>query len=275
VESALDARLLGLERRDDGAVLIALVPHLCRPDGALYGGTALAASLAAMELVTGRPSLWATAQLVASAQVGDELVCTVEVLAHGRYIDQVRVTGSVAEDIVFASVGSAAVTRPDGLRGVGVSMPAVTPPEDSAPRASRGSSWGDGEPGHHRVMEVLEAVPLDATQLERGRLTMWARIEDESTTTAAKLGFIADMVPLAACATAGVHGAGTSLDNSLRVGRLVDSEWVLLDLRGHVAEGGYGHGDAHLWSPDGVLLGTASQTAKLFTFDSFFGGPPR
>ena len=72
------------------------------------------------------------------------------------------------------------------------------------------------------------------------------------------------------CDAAGVRGAGTSLDNSLRVGHLVDCEWLLLDLHGHVAHDGYGYGDAHLWSPDGVLLGTGSQTAKLFSIDAFF-----
>ena len=41
-----------------------LAPHLCRHDGVLFGGTALAVTLAAFELVSERPSLWATVQFV-------------------------------------------------------------------------------------------------------------------------------------------------------------------------------------------------------------------
>ena len=270
MQSPLDQRLLGLEPVGDGALRLVLEPHLCRPDGALYGGTAIAAALAAMELVTDRPSLWATAQLVASAETGDVMDVVVEVLARGRYIDQARITGSVDGRIVFAAVGSTATGREDGLSGVGVTMPRVAPPEESSPRVSSRGSWSTGEPGHHRVVQILDAQRTDGAEHEPGQITMWSRIIDEPTTTAAKLGFIADMVPLAICDAAGVPGAGTSLDNSIRVGRLVDCEWVLLDLRGLVAHAGYGHGDVNLWSPDGVLLGTGSQTAKLFSFESFF-----
>ena len=67
----------------------------------------------------------------------------------------------------------------------------------------------------------------------------------------------------------GVEGAGTSLDNSLRLGEPADSEWVLLDLDAHVAVGGYGHGQVHLWAPDGRMLATGTQSARLFSFESF------
>lgn len=269
-ESSLDARLLGFERVGDHALRFELVPHLCRPDGALYGGTAIAAALAAMEVVTGRPALWATSQLVSSAQHADVVDVQVEPLARGRYIDQVRVTATVDDAVLFAAVGSTATPRRDGITGLGARMPAVTPPHRSAPRIHQ-HRWGDGELGHHRLMEVLTPEPVDGIPLAPGRQVLWGRLVDEHATTAAKLGFLGDMVPVAVCDAAGVQGAGTSLDNSLRVGRLVDCEWVLLDLHGHVAADGYGYGECHLWSPDGVLLGTASQTAKLFAFSTFFG----
>ena len=60
---------------------------------------------------------------------------------------------------------------------------------------------------------------------------------------------------------------GTSLDNSIRVGEFVDTEWVLLDLRPHLAAGDYGHGTVHVWSEDRRLLATASQTASMMRFD--------
>jgi acyl-CoA thioesterase-2 len=118
------------------------------------------------------------------------------------------------------------------------------------------------------VSQFLGAPNADGTQRPSGQRAMWARVTGEQATTAAKLGFLADMgVAHAICDAAGVAGAGTSLDNSLRVGRLVDTEWVLLDVHGIVAEGGYGHGLVHLWSPDGALLATGSQSVKLRMFE--------
>ena len=56
------------------------------------------------------------------------------------------------------------------------------------------------------------------------------------------------------------------LDNSLRFGRMVDTEWALLDMEPWLASGGYLHGAARIWSEDGTLLGVASQTASAMAW---------
>src|SRR4051794_22564308 len=226
-ESGLDARLLGFERVDEHRLRFVLEPHLCRPDGALFGGTAIAAAVAAMEAVAGRPALWATSQIVSSAQGGDTVDVLVETLARGNNVDQLRVTASVDDRVMVAALGSTGTPRRDGISGLGARIPAVTPPHRSEPRVHTAGSWGGmTERGQHRVMELLVPEPVDGAPLAPGRQVLWARLVDEHTNTAAKLGFLGDMVPVAVCDAAGVRGAGTSLDNSLRVGRLVDSEWV-------------------------------------------------
>ena len=60
-----------------------------------------------------------------------------------------------------------------------------------------------------------------------------------------------------------MKAGGSSLDNSIRVVRLVPTEWVLLDIRIHAIHAGFGHGLVHLWADDGTLMATASQTAVL------------
>src|SRR5580658_615248 len=70
-----------------------LVPKVARHDGGLYGGTAIAASVVAMEAATNRDALWLTTQYVATARLGDVVECTSEVLANGRNIAQVQVVG--------------------------------------------------------------------------------------------------------------------------------------------------------------------------------------
>ena len=53
---------------------------------------------------------------------------------------------------------------------------------------------------------------------------------------------------------------GNSLDNTLRVCRMVPTEWVLMDIRVHAVERGFGHGLVHMFAEDGTLLATASQS---------------
>jgi acyl-CoA thioesterase len=58
----------------------------------------------------------------------------------------------------------------------------------------------------------------------------------------------------------GIRGGGNSLDNTLRVVRLVPTEWVLLDIRIHAIDRGFAHGLVHMYAEDGTLMATASQS---------------
>ncbi|HEX8803244.1 MAG TPA: hypothetical protein VF743_03590, partial [Acidimicrobiales bacterium] len=133
------------------------------------------------------------------------------------------------------------------------------------------AGWAEAPPvGHHLASEHLEAPILDGSPDRPGHMAMWARLGgDLASASPAALGFLADMVPLACCRACGVEGAGTSLDNSLRIGEPGDAGWVLLELDAHVAHGGFGHGHVHVWSPDGRMLATGTQSARLFSLDDF------
>ncbi|MGZ4758847.1 MAG: acyl-CoA thioesterase [Acidimicrobiales bacterium] len=271
----VDRRLLGLEIDDTDPTVVRfeLVPKLCRGDGALFGGTALAVSLVCFELATSRPALWATVQFVGIATEGERFECRTTVVARGTYVDQVQLTATVADRLVFSASGSTATPRAEGISGQGRRMPRVEPPEGLAVMRP-GRAGAEVEPMGHYLVSEFRQVPAGAGASGGASgpdepVLMWARVVGETETTAAKLGFLADMVPLAVCRAAGAEGAGTSLDNSLRVGRLVDTEWVLVELEAHTADAGYGYGLSHMWAPDGTLMATGSQTSKLFTFESF------
>jgi acyl-CoA thioesterase len=161
----------------------------------------------------------------------------------------------------------------------------VAPPEESRPWGgpARRDDAGEhaavfGTPpavGHHLVSEHREAHIMDTSADRPGHMALWARLTGEfagTTMTPAVLGFLADMVPIAVCRAGGVEGAGTSLDNSLRVGEPIDTDWVLLELDAEQAVGGYGHGHVRLWSRDGRLLGTGTQSCRLFSFEDFLHG---
>jgi acyl-CoA thioesterase len=78
--------------------------------------------------------------------------------------------------------------------------------------------------------------------------------------SAATLAILGDYVPFGVGQALGKHAGGTSLDNTLRVARLVPTEWVLLDIQVHTIQEGFGHGLVHLWAEDGTLLAIASQS---------------
>ncbi len=128
-----DAEFLGLEATDAGDFAFEVRNHLARLDGQLYGGTAIAVSMAVAEMLTGRPAVWMTTQFVATAPGGARISVYPEVLAAGHRTSQVRVTGSDSNgNTMFASLGATATPKPDGLTGTFESMPEVASPAGSS-----------------------------------------------------------------------------------------------------------------------------------------------
>lgn len=276
-----DADFFGLTPADgSGTFRFRVENRLARLDGHLYGGTAIAVSIVAGELVSGRPVRWMTTQFVATAAPDAEITVTAEVLAPGRRTNQLRVTGTDGSGaVMFASLGASGLDRSDGLHGTFENPPGVDPPEDSEPWSSPFRAMvrhagveldlpeGPNDLGFNSVVEFREPSIRTHPDPGPGRICMWVRRRDDGPFTPALAAFVADMVPLSVAAACGVLAGGVSLDNSIRIGEFPDTDWVLLDLRPHLATSDYGHGAAHLWSRDGRLLATASQSASMIRFD--------
>jgi len=257
----LDIAWLGLERHGDGQWAFELTPPLARFDGKFFGGTGIAVATAMMEAETGRAALWATAQFVGTADVGERFECHVDVLAAGRKTSQLRMTGMVEDRLVLAAIGATGDPRPGPLNVQFGAMPDVPLPDETAewrpnitiPIPTDVESW----------LSIVELRGVGAPGVD---LAMWARMRDMPQTRAT-LGFLADMVPSRVVSAAGRVGAGTSLDNAMRYGPRPETDWILVEFDPYFAAGGYAHGGARLWAHDGTLLGVASQTATLLLFD--------
>lgn len=283
-----DASFLGLHSEDEGRFRFTVVDRLSRMDARLYGGTAIAVSIATAEELTKRPVLWMTTQFVATAAQDTEIDVLAEVLAPGKRTNQVRITGTGADGTaVFASLGATGHHREGGMTGEFERMPKVTPPSDaddgsgnpfSVMARSAGVERPEAPPsmprdtGFASVIEMRAADVVDHPDPGPGRVCMWLRRKDGEAITPALAAFMADMVPMSVALACGAMAGGTSLDNSIRIGTFVETEWILLDLRPHLAAGDYGHGSAHIWSESGHLMATASQTASMIRFDP--GQPP-
>ena len=235
-----------------------------RFDGAMYGGTGIAAAVMAMEAATQRPAIWATIQFVTSPMSGSIIESEVEVLAHGGRISQVQVTGRVDGDVAFVALGSTGAPRDGGLHGQFHKMPKAPAPEDTPPRMHFSRS-ADFEAHEHSYVSRVEMKMIEG----EGNVLMWARLVDEPVLTPAAVAFLADMVPVAVTRAAGKLGAGFSLDNAVRFGPDPDTEWVLLELIGDLANHGYGHGSFRAFDESGTLVATGGQTANMrFVADS-------
>ncbi len=107
-----------------------------------------------------------------------------------------------------------------------------------------------------------------------GRSALWAKLPDVLEMSSAALAVLGDYVPFGIGQALGLQAGGNSLDNTLRLGRIVPTEWVLLDIRVHQVVNGFGHGDVHLWSESGTLLATASQSTIVRMWREMPGGEP-
>jgi acyl-CoA thioesterase len=228
--------------------------------GFLFGGSGLGAAISAMEGTSGRQTIWATAQYLSYAKPGEILDIDVTIAVEGHQMTQARAVCHVGNREIL-TVNAALGERPMEVSGQWETMPDVASPDQCEPRLHRLPVDGtisdriDERLAKGRGYDELDGTPGD------GQTLMWARIPDViDGVDAASLAVLGDFVPMGVGQALGVRGGGNSLDNTLRVVHLVPTEWVLLDIRVHAVERGFGHGLVHMFAEDGTLLATASQS---------------
>ena len=237
-------------------------PELCTPGNFLFGGCGLGAGLVALEAASGRPCVWATAQYLSYAPTGSTVDYTVDLSVVGGHISQGRAVASVdGEEIltVNAALGLPQVE----INEVWVEPPKVPAPEDCPER---------------RIPKIFANSILDSidVRLAKGRIftdldgtpgepysAMWARVPGHLDPSAATLAIFGDYVAGGVSQPLGLRTMGRSLDNTLRMVQLKATEWVLCDIRMDAVVDGYAQGTAYLWSQDGDLLATASQSLSI------------
>lgn len=262
----MDVRqFLGLEETDDPTHWrLPVTEDVCTPLGFLYGGAGLAAGVAAMEEATARPVLWATAQFLASAYPPATLDFRIALGAEGGQIAQARVVATADDGTEVLVVTGAFGNRPIEAAGDWLAAPEGLPPPDACPPRIHQHATPTGIITRldMRIAEGRQPDELDGTP-GTGRTRLWARAPGLDLTDGAVLALLADYVPFGVGQALGQRAGGTSLDTTLRVVRVVPTEWLLLDVRIAAVDRGVAHGQLDMWTADGTLLATASQSAVV------------
>lgn len=234
--------------------------------GFLFGGCGLAAAISALEGTSGRDCVWATAQYLSYARPGEVVDVDVTIAVDGNSITQARAVCHVADREIL-TVNAALGDRDFATRGQWETMPDGLPsPMSVAKRPtapeSAGTITAQLDQRMVKGIEWDEAAPGDLDpDSSDGQTLMWARIPDVITgLDATTLAILGDFVPMGVGQAMRRRAGGNSLDNTLRVCRLVPTDWVLMDIRIQALERGFGHGLVHMFAEDGTLMATASQS---------------
>ena len=93
-----------------------------------------------------------------------------------------------------------------------------------------------------------------------GRLILWMRPKGPHPVDSTMLAIMADHVPSGIGNALGLNAGGNSLDNTIRIRRIVPTRWVLCEIQIQGIHGGFAHGAMRLFAEDGELMATASQS---------------
>ena len=237
---------------------------ICTGGDFMFGGAGLGAALEAMEGTSGRETIWATAQYLSFARPGEVVDVDVTLAVEGHQMTQARAVCHVADREIL-TVNAALGHRQFPHDGQFEPMPSNVPPPAECPDRLHRMDMGNTVHGRidQRMAKARDLDDLDGTPGD-GRTFMWARIPEVlDGVDGAALAVLGDFVPTGVGQALGIRGGGNSLDNTLRLVKLVPTDWVLLDIHVHAVERGFGHGLVHMFAEDGTLLATASQSCIM------------
>ena len=238
-------------------------PGHCSGRSSLFGGVGIAAGVAALEAASGRNCIWTTGQFLTFAGPGDLIEIEVDLSVVGNQVTQGQAILRVSERKILV-VSAALGDRTFPHSGQFSAMPDVTPPLLARQRIRLDQDESLSGRVEQRPVKFRPWETLDGTTPGDGNTQVWVRVPEYSgTLDAAMLSILGDFMFLGTGQALGIAGGGSSLDNTMRFGRLVQTEWVLLDIHIQVAERGFAHGSVNMYAEDGTLLAVAGQSCVL------------
>lgn len=215
------------------------------------GGAAMAMAIEGLERWSGKPLLWTTIQFLNHGMLDDEIELSIQQTGGGRNIVQasaaIRSGGKTLQHAV------AALGKRDGEADKQfAAMPDVPPPSDCPIKADDTF----GQP-NNLIDQFERRTALEDS--ERGIEYMWIKPKFPTNISADLLAITSDFF-------LGAHKrsrGGTSLDNTLRICSLAETEWILSATYFSSFFNGAAQGTQQQFTEDGKLLSLSSQTGLL------------
>lgn len=239
----------------DGAVTVPVLPEVTNSRGALFGGWFLGLVTEVAQRAGERRLRDLSVSYLQPVPAGTDLTVRARVLGPA---------GSLAHVGLEACGGGSPVASATALTGPPAATPEGTPPPDvPPPDACPPRSYATG-PG--TGTSVLLDVRVAAEQLDTragSRALLWGRLRCE-VPDEVRLAVLSDHVPyLLRRALPEIAGVATVAAGVRSFGAPV-GEWVLMDVGLVAVDERLAVGRVAMWS-DGRLVGSAEQTARLFT----------
>ena len=261
--------MLGLTvDREAGAGRMVVASNLLNGAGSLWGGCGLSAAVAVGEQTLGRDCVWATVQYVSPIVRRERLDLSLDVGRHGHGLSQAAVRGTVGGRLALLAAGTfggAGVTTTQF-----VAPPSGLPDPEDCPERELPSVFRRAETGLLSQVEqrwaYLPERELDGTP-GGGRTAIWMRLKRPTVTSPSVLAVMADFAPSAITEAVGELSFGVSLDNSIRIASVVQTEWMLLDIQVEAVFQDVAQLAARIFSQDGQLLAIAGQSAMIYRME--------
>ncbi len=238
-------------------------PRLCTPVDFLYGGSSLGAAVEAFEMNSNRPLVWASSQFISYAKPDDVLDLVIDEPSNGRNFTQARLTARVGEQEIF-SVSATLGAREIEEQGQWAEFPEVLPVESCGEHKLPLPDFGEKQHIHNQ-QEYLSPFN-DTLKRPDNKHLVWVKVKNADHDQASILSFIADLATASGNYVLKKRVGGNSLDNTIRVVKLVPTEWVLFEAEVHGIQNGIATTTTKLWSQDKQLMAVASQSFIVRVF---------
>ena len=239
-----------------------ITPNVASYLGYMHGGCGLASVIAAAETWSGRPLASASAQYMARVPLGGNAEITFDIGSQGKRMTQAHAQVTDAADGRLLMRVLLAL----GGRRLGIDEDWGQPPEVPQPDEWQRRTVPDNAVPSFSTEADIRFGPYRAGDRI---IRCWARLDGTLASTRAGLTALADTLATGMHLSLGLKWRGASLDNTVRIAGDAESEWVLLEMCTGGFHNAVGHGTVRVYSPDGALLASGSQSFAV----ARVGGP--
>ncbi len=248
---------LGLERVGDDEWRLPVTDGVRSGARALFGGCATAAAIAIAREIAEQPIVFAASHFGSMAQVGTTAILRSRVIAAGRTTTHLEVEGKVDGTHSFLTRLTAGVRPPKEVEGQWVHPAKAASFEKSAPfpHPVHNETWAE------RFNWRLAHVSRDG----RPVASWWVRPRETLDPLIAGT-ILVDYVTYGIGRALGTHFGGLSIDNVVRVHRIAEADWYLLQVMPEAIYDGLGYGTARLYANNDLVM-TGTQSIVVMDWD--------